>query len=191
MQTKSLSFILALFLLALFMMPSRAQTPGGANRISLSLTHLSDFEFEVKIANISKEPVHVVRPLSYFAASSLYFILEDSSGAQMLFTYKDNAPASLETRTRNGIFDTITIQPGKAFVTKVNLHYESWWWPRSFSLDYPLKIRACYNFPRTTSGYLWSGRIVSSLILWNLPREHYKAELLHLYDSFDDSWEVR
>lgn len=177
-------FIVA-FLLPFIAIFAHAKTSDFSDGLRISLTQLSEMEFEVKITNSSQIVIPIVEPLYGLATSSLYFILEDSSGAQMVFINKDNIPVPQRERTRglqNALIKTVILRPGKSYETKVNLDSEYWHWPTTFSLDSILKIRVCYNYPKTKSGYWWSGRISSSPIKWDLPMEFYTAHIMHLYD---------
>lgn len=177
-------FIVA-FILPFIAIFSHAKTSDFTDGLSISLTQLSEMEFEVKITSSSQNVIPIVDPLYGLATSSLYFILEDSSGAEMVFINKDNTPVPQRERTRglqSTLIKTVVLLPGKSYEAKVNLASEYWHWPATFSLDSILKIRVCYNYPKTKSGYWWSGRISSSSIKWDLPIEFYEAHVMHLYD---------
>ncbi len=100
----------------------------------------------------------------------------------MIFVNKDDKPVPPQRQGRGlkNLLRTVVLHPGKSFVTNVNLDSGSWLWPATFSLDSVLKMRVCYNYPRTQSGYWWCGRIVSPPIEWHLPVEHYSGHIMHL-----------
>ena len=160
----NLKRFLIIFILQFIIMISQAQPSLPSDKLRISLSQLSEMEFEVRITNISQDIIPIAEPLYKLTSSSLYFILEDSSGAQMIFINRDNH------------------HPGKSFVTNVNLDSRSWLWPATFSIDPVLKLRVCYNYPRTKSGYWWSGRVVSTPIEWFLPMEIYDSHIMHLYE---------
>lgn len=163
---------------------SYAQSQYSSDSLRISLSQQSETGFKVEITNTSQDVIPIAEPLYGLATSSLYFILEDSSGAQMIFVNKDVTPVPPRefTRGMQSCLKTVTLHPGKSFITEVDLDSGDWFWPATLSIDSILKIRVCYNYPRTESGYWWSGRIVSSPIEWDLPMELYAAHIMHLYE---------
>ena len=180
----NLKRFLIIFILQFIIMISQAQPSLPSDKLRISLSQLSEMEFEVRITNISQDIIPIAEPLYKLTSSSLYFILEDSSGAQMIFINRDNHPDSPQRQGRGikNLLRTVILHPGKSFVTNVNLDSRSWLWPATFSIDPVLKLRVCYNYPRTKSGYWWSGRVVSTPIEWFLPMEIYDSHIMHLYE---------
>lgn len=181
---KRIVFLLFICNILLPIMNSCTNSVNVSQGLGISIRQISGLEHDVFITNESQNSLSIVEPLKYLTTSSLYFVLEDTSGAQMIFSNRGSSEAA--DRTRSPMLKLIELQPGQSLLVHIDFGDGTWLWPGTFSLEYPVQLKACYTFPKSSSGTIWSGWVSSKSIPWRMPMNHYATGVIQLYD--DESW---